>query len=146
MCYGPSGSLALLCPKSQKSYFACPQTLGPQWGEWTPKSCPNFLFWTFSTPTWPLLTQDSPPYQCRVPSHALHRVYMWVPNGCHRGPRGQKIDFSTLVWNCSRMVRMAEKRPKTAQKSFFFTPGMPWRVPQGATCASVEGIPAVIWP
>ena len=28
--------------------------------------------------------------------------------------RGQKIDFSTLVWNCSGMVRMAEKRPKSA--------------------------------
>ena len=40
--------------------------------------------------------------------------YPWVPNGVWWGQNGQKIDFSTLVWNCSGMVRMAEKRPKSA--------------------------------
>ena len=67
-----------------------------------------------------------------------------VSFGCHRGPRGQKINFSTLVWNCSGMVKMAQKRPKEAQNMDFRPPRYYKAAPPCVHCGYRDRIFALI--
>ena len=67
----------------------------------------QLFVWDHFSPLLMSQTQVFAPRRYLLVLVCVHRVYPLVSSGCHRGPKGQKIDFSTLVWNCSGMVRMA---------------------------------------
>ena len=59
-----------------------------------------------------------------------------IPNGVIGVSEVKKIDFSTLVWNCSGVVKVAKKRSERAQKLVILVLGWPNSVPRAATWVS----------
>jgi len=94
----------------------------------------QLFVWDHFSPLLMSQTQVFAPRRYLLVLVCVHRVYPLVSSGCHRGPKGQKIDFCTLVWNCSGMVRIANKRPKTAPKAFLLSHSAPTGYPEPPLC------------
>ena len=77
----------------------------------------QLFVWDHFSPLLMSQTQVFAPRRYLLVLVCVHRVYP-LSSGCHRGPKGQKIDFFTLVWNCSGMVKMAQKHQKGPKYGF----------------------------
>ena len=131
--------------KSQKRKFWVLAFSGPNGGDLTPKSCPNFLFWTLLCPSDPsVASQHVPPVTGYV--HAPDPMHT---HGYPMGSDGVKMVKKSIFQLWSGIVLGWSEWPKNAPKvpkKYFFGSTMPCGGTLGCHLDTRPSTEIVIWP